>query len=161
VEPPGPGELFRLETEAQLFNRIRQEGRDRQQPGQPQSPLVFPTEPVLSREPYYGRAWPRQDLVVEPNYVNYGRLYFEEKNSERYGWDLGPVGPFVSAGWFFKDVLALPYKLGTDPCRKYESNAGYCLPGDPVPLLLYPPGISVSGALTEAATIAGLIAVFP
>jgi hypothetical protein len=160
-EPPGPDVIFRLETEDSLFERIRQEDKDRQKPGQQQSPLQFPREPVLSTQPYYGRNWPQQALAVEPNYVNYGRLYFEEKNSERYGWELGPLQPVVSAGWFFKDVLALPYKMGTDPCRTYESNRGYCLPGDPVPLLLYPPGISVTGGLTEAAVVAGLIAAFP
>jgi hypothetical protein len=160
-EPPGPDVIFRLETEDSLFERIRQEDKDRQEPGRQQSPLQFPREPVLSTQPYFGRSWPQQAMLVEPNYVNYGRLYFEEKNAERYGWELGPVQPVVSAAWFFKDVLALPYKIGTDPFRCYESNAGYCLPGDPVPLRLYPPGISVTGGLTEAAVIAGLIAAFP
>ena len=46
-------------------------------------------------------------MQVEPNYVCYNRLYFEQINAERYGWDLGFVAPFISAGEFFKDVVLL------------------------------------------------------
>jgi hypothetical protein len=100
-------------------------------------------------------------MVVEPHFVCYGRTYFTELNSERYGWDLGPLQPFVSAGVFFWDVVALPYHIATDPCRCYECSAGYCLPGEPVPYLLYPPTFSLSGLGAEAATAVVLFAVFP
>jgi hypothetical protein len=99
--------------------------------------------------------------VVEPCYTAYGRLYFEERNSERYGWDLGFVQPFVSAGYFFKDVLLLPYHMGTDPFRHYDANTGYCLPGDPIPYVLYPPGLSATGLVAEGATWVGISALFP
>jgi hypothetical protein len=157
LEPPGPDRLFRLESEKTFQERMRQEAR-----GRPTlERIVFPDEPVLSTEPYTGRVFPPAKEIVEPNYVCYCRLYFEQLNMERYGWDLGFIAPFVSAGKFFWDVAWLPYHLGTEPCRKFECSAGYCLPGDPVPLLLYPPEISLIGTTLEAGTVVSLFAIFP
>ena len=79
----------------------------------------------------------------------------------RSSTDLGFAAPFISAGEFFKDVVLLPYHMGTDPCRHEECSAGYCLPGDPVPLLCYPPELSLTGATAEAGVVLGLIAIFP
>jgi hypothetical protein len=153
--PPGPERIFRLESESALQERMRQEAKDRG------DLIVFPDEPVLSTEPYRGRHWPLRVCTAEPNHLCYGRLLFEEKNSERYGWDLGILGPVFSTGYFFKDVILLPYHLAEDPCRCYESSAGYCLPGDPVPYLLYPPNLSLTGAVTEAGAIVAVLAIFP
>jgi hypothetical protein len=157
LEPPGLQRLIRLDSEKQLNERMRQEARERPVPER----IQFPEEPVISREKYAGRTFPAMAMRVEPNYLCHERLYFEERNAERYGWDLGIVQPFVSAGAFFWDVATLPYHLGTDPCRFYDSSAGKCLPGDPVPYLLYPPELSVQGALTEAGTAFVLLAIFP
>ena len=49
----------------------------------------------------------------------------------------------------------------TNPCRWYECSAGYCLPGDPVPYLCYPPQLSLTGSLAEIATGVALFAMFP
>jgi hypothetical protein len=157
LEPPGLQRVIRLDSEKQLDERLRQEARERPVPER----IQFPQEPILSRERYSGRHFPHSEEVVEPNYLVYQRLYFQERNSERYGWDLGIVQPLVSAGAFYWDVATLPYHLATDPFRKYDSNAGECLPGDPVPYLLYPPALSMSGAVAEAGTIFVLLAVFP
>jgi hypothetical protein len=157
LEPPGLRRLIRLDSEKQLDERLRQEARERPNPER----IQFPQEPIISREKYVGRHFAHSEEVVEPNYLVYERLYFEERNSERYGWDLGIVQPVVSTAAFFWDVATLPYHLATDPCRKYDSSAGQCLPGDPVPYLLYPPTLSVSGAVAEAGTIFVLLAVFP
>ena len=157
LEPPGIQRIFRRDSEEQLKERMRQEARSRR----PMERIVFPDEPILSKTPYFGRAWPQQCEKAEPNYVCYQRLLFEQKNAERYGWDLGPLNPVVAGGVFFKDVVFLPYNLFKDPCRKYECSAGYCLPGDPVPLLLYPPELSLTGALAEAATVLAIVAIFP
>jgi hypothetical protein len=35
------------------------------------------------------------------------------------------------------------------------------LPGDPVPLLIYPPELSLTGTVMEAGTIVALFAIFP
>jgi hypothetical protein len=154
-ELPGPERLFRLDSEEALFQRMRQEARERR----PEE-LVFPEEPALSKEPYYGRDWPKSRMLVEPHFVCHKRLYFEELNADRYGWEIGPFQPLISGLQFYKDVALLPYHIGTDPCRCYDCSKGKCLPGDPVPLLLYPPELSVTGALAEAVTVAGLAVMF-
>jgi hypothetical protein len=161
LEPPGPDRLFRVESEANFYERIRQETRGRQSADRIVERVEFPVEPVLATGSFPGRTFPPLQEVVEPNYLCYGRLYFEEKNSERYGWDLGIIQPLVSAGAFYCDLLWLPYHMGTEPCRKYECNAGYCLPGDPVPYLIYPPEFSVTGLAAETAVVAGLLYIFP
>jgi hypothetical protein len=157
LEPPGRETLFRLESQAAFFERLRQEALNRVPPER----IEFPPEPVLSKDVYLGRSWPQRKLTVEPNYVCYGKLLFEDKNAERYGWDLGVLQPFVSAGLFFFDVGTLPYHCATDPLRRYECSAGYCLPGDPVPYSLYPVNLSVSGAVAEVGVGATLFAIFP
>jgi hypothetical protein len=157
LEPPGRQQLFQLESEAALNERMRQAGltnvrRER---------ITFPEYPPVSTETYPGRHWPPMPEYAEPNYVCYGRLLFEQKNTERYGWDLGIIQPVVSTGVFFADVATLPYHLATAPCRCYECSAGQCLPGDPVPYLLYPPELSATGGIAQAGTVLGLLAIFP
>src|SRR5262249_35277064 len=136
LEPPGPQELFRIDSEAALMERRRQKAGERL----PAERIEFPVEPIVGgRGPYVQRAFAPSTMLVEPYYVCYGRLFFEDKNTERYGWDLGPIQPILSFAEFYKDLVFLPYHAFTNPCRWYECSAGYCLPGDPVPLLIYPP----------------------
>lgn len=156
--PPGPQKLFKLESEAQFKERLRQEARERPIPEQ----VEFPPETQLTtQKSYAGRNWPRMREPTEPNYVCHGRLLFEEMNTERFAWDLGIAQPLVSSVYFGWDVVTVPYHLGTAVCRRYECSAGKCLPGSPVPYILYPPEISVTGSIAEAAVIIGLAAVFP
>jgi hypothetical protein len=138
MQPPGPERVFRLESEAHFEERIRQST-----PRRPFEPVIFPDEPVLStsNEPPQ-RVWPPRGTAVEPRYVCYGPLRFEQKNFERYGWDLGAVTPLVSLLTFWYDGVTFPYHLATLPCT--ECSSGYCLPGDPVPLVLWPPRWPVS-----------------
>jgi hypothetical protein len=157
LEVPGPDRLFRRESEQSLQMRIQQEARGRSNLDR----IAFPDEPVLSTDTYTARVFPPATQVVEPFYVFYGRLDFEDVNSERYGWDLGLIQPVVSAGIFFKDAALIPYKLGSFPFRWWDCNTGYCLPGDPVPYLVYPPEITLSGGLLEAGTAIALVAIFP
>jgi hypothetical protein len=156
-ELPSKERLFLLDPEPALDERIRQDFRDRNDP----TKVVFPPDPVLTRDGYVPRHWPVKYEWAEPDYVCYNRLNFEQPNAERWGWDFGIMQPFISAGWFFADVLVLPYHAFTDPCRCYECSAGYCLPGDPVPYRLYPPGLSATGFLAEAAFVTGLFLIFP
>jgi len=155
--PPSLQRVFRLESEAALKERMVREAKKAGKPYE----ITFPVEPVVSREPFPGRQWEPMAEVIEPAYVCYGRLYFEQINSERYGWDFGCLHPLVSVGIFYFDVLTLPYHAGTDLCRRYECNAGYPLVGEPVPLRLYRPKLSATGALSEAATVALLAVIFP
>ncbi len=157
LEPPGPQRLYRLDSEAEMMERMRQEAKERSSPER----ITFPEEPIVSKLPYTGRTFPAMACSVEPNYVLYRRLFFEERNSERYGWDLGILNPFVSAGAFYWDLALLPYQVGSLPFRRFESNAGLCLPGDAVPYMLYPPNWSVTGSVAEAGVIVALFAIFP
>jgi hypothetical protein len=152
---PSSEELFRVESEASQFRRWTEEAQEKKLP----APMPPPQQAVGG--PCELRDFPPAVAVVEPSYVCYRRPYFEQINAERYGWDLGPIHPVVSLGVFWFDVATFPYHLGTDPCRHCECDAGYCLPGDHVPLLLYPPEVSGTGALAEGATIAALLAIFP
>jgi len=156
LTPPGPERLFRMETEQDLKERMRQEAHNRGE----RDPLVFPDEPVLTTEPYAGRNWPERKLLVEPDYVCYNRLLYEQLNLERYGWDIGPLQVPLAVAKFYLDTLFLPYNQWTDPCRS-ETSAGYCLPGDSVPFLLYPPEWSLTGAIAEAGVGVALFAMFP
>lgn len=156
LDPPGPQRLFRLDSETALHERMRQEALSR--PGQDKTD--FPTYKPLSDSIFAGRSWPGQAMLVEPSYVNYKPLLFQDLNSERYGWDLGFVQPLVSTGYFIKDFVFWPYRRAAHPgCC--DSGAGYCLPGDPVPYLLYPPIVSLPGTVAEVAAVAALAAIFP
>lgn len=158
VQPPGPDMLFSgLKSEAGFMETLKQEWRDNGHKDR----LIFPDEPVISTETYLGRSWPQYSEVVEPYFVAHKRLMFEQINYERYGWDLGIVDPPLSAAKFVADVVMLPYHAYTDPCRHFDTGAGYCLPGDPVPLLIYPPELSATGALAETAAVLTVFAVFP
>jgi hypothetical protein len=158
VTPPGPERLFELEPESGFQARLQNEWRDNGHKDR----LTFPDEPVLSKNAYAGRSWPEYTLTVEPNFVAYRRLLFQQINTERYGWDLGIIDPPLSAGLFFADVALLPYHAFTDPFRCIgDTGAGYCLPGDPVPYLLYPPEYSLTGAVAEAGAVGAVLAIFP
>lgn len=93
--------------------------------------------------------------LIEPGYVVHRRLYFEEKNSDRYGWELGMAQPLVSAGVFFKDVLLWPSHLTSNLFERYDTSAGKCRPGDPVAYYLYPPNITLGGGLIGAGVFIG------
>jgi hypothetical protein len=157
LELPGFNRVFMLESEEASKRRMEERVRTTK----PGERLEFPPSPELSRGRYAGRNWPETKTYVEPSYVCYHKLLFEQINLERYGWDLGPITPVASALKTYVDVALLPYHLATDPFRNYECSAGYCMPGDPVPFLLYPPELSVSGFLGEAAAVAALVVLFP
>jgi hypothetical protein len=157
LEPPGTRRLFRLESQASLFERMRQEARQRT----PMERIQFPDEPILSRERYTGRNFPLHSEVVEAAYVCHRPLLFEEKNSERYGWDLGLLQPLVSVGAFYFDVVSLPYHVALYAGHCYDCNAGKCLPGDPVPYLIEPPQWSLVASAAEAGVLVALFAIFP
>ncbi len=160
---PTNEELFALRSEADIQRAVVEEAGSKGFYGF--FPSMLPADQggytPLSKTPFPGRQWDPHTLRVEPNFVCHHRLYFEELNTERYGWDLGPIQPIVSTGYFFKDLLLLPYHFGTRPCQRYEDSAGYCLPGDSVPYLLYPFEISVTGGLLEAGFIIGGYALLP
>lgn len=98
---------------------------------------------------------------LEPGYVVHRRLYFEEKNSERYGWELGIAQPVVSTLAFYKDTLLLPSKFASNLFERYDTSAGKCPPGSPVPYFLYPPEIDILGGSFGAGVFVGAAFLFP
>jgi hypothetical protein len=135
-------------------------------------PLQKPSKPILVKDyllpvtqfqpptvvkPGYA---PTQ-AVLEPSYVVHRRLFFEEKNSDRYGWEMGFAQPFLSAGYFFKDVLFWPAHLTSNFFERYDTSAGKCRPGDPVAYYLYPPNITLKGGLFEAGVVIGTAFLLP
>ncbi|MFO0927295.1 MAG: hypothetical protein U0736_09680 [Gemmataceae bacterium] len=158
LEPPGLERISRLDSDAKLRERIRQETQERD----PKERVQFPEEPILSRDTYMGRGsiWPARHMIVEPHYVAYEPLFFQDINAERYGWDFGIVHPVLGAGKFYYDLALLPMHCAAWKCQT-DTSAGYCLPGDPVPFKLYPPEITFEGTVAEIAVIAALVAIFP
>ena len=158
---PDPQRVFRLESEAQLRERMARESRLGINALGLKYDIAFPRYPAVPAPEPIVRRWAPLTETVEVPFVAYRRLYFEQLNFERYGWDLGVLSPFLSQAAFYFDLVTLPYHAGIDPFRRYDCNAGYCLPGDPVPLLLYPPQWSWSGALSEAAVVGLGFVFFP
>jgi hypothetical protein len=158
---PDPQRVFRLESEATLRDRMSQEAQQGINPLKLRYTAVFPSYPPVPPPEYPPRPWEPAAETIVPAFLCYNRLYFEQLNGERHGWDLGPLHPLISAGTFYFDVAALPYHAATDPLRRYECNTGYVLPGTPIPLLFYPPEPSLPGALAEATAIGLLFVIFP
>ncbi len=157
TELPGPDQIFRRVSEAEFFEGIRQGYKGFAGGGR----IIFPEEVALTTEPYKKRQFPYVVKGVEPNYVLHGRLYFEQPNFERQGWDLGVLSPFINMGVYYYDLATLPYHYMTRPFERYDTSAGKCLPGDSTPLLLYPEELSVTGLVGEAAVVTGLFYLFP
>lgn len=159
LETPGREKVFGArETEKELEQRFSQlekdAGRER---------VSFPDKPALATEELsINRQFAPQSVTREPAYVVYRRLYFEEKNAERYGWNLGGLlQPVVSTGYFVSDTIFFPKHLFSYNCRRFDTNAGLCWPGDPVPYMLYPPEFTLSGSLLESALVIGMFAAIP
>jgi hypothetical protein len=157
LDLPTPERVFRVESEAALRERIRQEARQRNERAE------FPREVTLvpPGQAYAGRLWPLQSTTVVPHAVCYNPLYFEDLNTERYGWSVCVFQPLISTGKFYADVVALPYKMGVTPPWSCEYNTGYYLPGDPVPYMIYVPPLDLAGAALQTAVVLGGIAIFP
>lgn len=148
---PKPEVFFRLESEAKLQERMRAEGKR----------ISFPTQDPLTKDVFSGRSFAQMLIQPEPHFVCYSRLLCEDKNSERYGWNLGLLQPYVSAGKFFVDTSIMTYKAFSYPSLWYDCSAGHGLPGDPVPYYLYPPGFSITGGLAQAGSAVALAFIFP
>jgi hypothetical protein len=151
IELPGLDRLTQRRSEAEFFQALRDEARFKPGVGR----IYFPEQERVSDQVYTGRQFPYMVRFVEPQYVCHMPLLFEQKNFERYGWDLGPISPGIEAGMFFYDLVMLPYHVGSQACRCFDCSAGKCLPGDPTPLLLYREQFSVTGLVFEFGTIFG------
>jgi hypothetical protein len=137
LRPPTPEQLFRPESEAAWRARIAEEAARRG------LRVEFPRDAPFDRTagPAPGcPCFPPGVAIAAPDAVCYQPLYFEDRNTERYGWRVPGVQPLLSAGRFYFDVLALPYHLVELPPWACGSDYGCPLPGDPVPYRIQLPG---------------------
>jgi len=127
LTPPGPDELFRVESEPAALARIRHEAEARRiQVSFPAgaSPTASPPFPPRARSA-------AATFLTAP--VCHDPLYFDDRSTERYGWHVPCVQPALSTLRFYLDFLSLPYQLvRTPPCATLCST-GLPLPGDVVP----------------------------
>jgi hypothetical protein len=123
-----------------------------------------PNPPVGDGKPYVAKtgSYPPMRAEYAPLYVVHRRLHFEERNSERYGWDLGIVQPFLLTANFYKDVFLWPQSLASGCAYGFwDTSAGKCLPGSPTPYMLYPPGLTITGSVAETVIITGAAFAIP
>jgi hypothetical protein len=150
--PPRAQIFGPIRNERQLENWIMEEVRA-SQGLKPTEQLQFPNEEIIGLGITYKpktSQYPPQKVNFENTYQVYRRPLFEELNAERYGWDLGIIQPLVSTMYFYKDVIALPYNFASGCTQGFwDTSAGKCLPGSPVPYCLYPQGLSITGGAFE------------
>jgi hypothetical protein len=140
---PDPDRMFEpLKSESQWKESIRQEAKRLG----PTRKVIFPETYPLTAEKYKRRSWEPSGTQVTPGYVVHDRLLFEQPNFERYGWNLGPLGPPVEMGTYFLDLALAPYRMFSRPMDQIDGSAGKYLPGDNVPLQIYPESFSLTGA---------------
>jgi hypothetical protein len=138
------------------------ERKSREEVVRQQAPyLKYPPLPVLSPPgvPYQAKtaAYAPHQATLEPLYVVHRRLFFEEKNGERAGWDLGPLSTLVGTTHFYLDALLIPHNIAAGVVYGYwDTSAGKCLPGSPTPYYLYPRELTLTGSVFEAGVITGL-----
>lgn len=155
---PGQERLFDTrKSEATMQEYIRRDSQSRTGANR----ILFPEYEPVTRDPFQPRALARSQVTVQPNVVCHGRLYFEQPNFERGGWDLGPLTVPVNVGVFAYDVAMLPYHRWTRPCDRMECNVGKIQPGDASPFYLYREPFSVSGLAAQTLTIGGGFFIFP
>jgi hypothetical protein len=89
-------------------------------------------------------------------------LYFEHWQLERYGHSYGPLAdPFISAAHFFVTLPVLPYKTGVELPWECMYPLGHYRPGNCAPWTVPAIPISARGFAVEAATVTGLVFLFP
>jgi hypothetical protein len=169
TELPGPQLLFTRQSEAQFYDRMRQEAKEI---GWPEA--LFPEEIPLSKKKITVQSYPRIDpashaearvgqltLEVEPSYVCHRRLLFEQPNFERIGYDFGILQPGLHLTTFYYDLAMSPYHFWSNLSNRGECNIGKCYPGDPAPFTVPIERFSVTGVIGEMGFIIGGLYLFP
>ena len=117
TQPPSREELFRLDTELQLRERILKEA---QQAGVKLQMTEFGG--VVRQPMPLDRDFPEQYSTYLPSTLCYGRLFFEQRASERYGRNVWGLQPALSVGRFYVDLALWPVRLATWPVRPMDCN---------------------------------------
>jgi hypothetical protein len=122
--------------------------------------LRFPDETPVGEGSYVAKTvnYLPSQVAYDSLYIVHRRLHFEDKNTERSGWDMGIVQPFVSAMTFYKDFLFWPSHLASGFAYGFwDTDRGKCTPGSPTPYMLYPPGLTTTGSAFEAVIVTGAV----
>ncbi len=171
VRFPPREDVFAFPNDTQLekavLDRLRKDEKEagRDPFAKYKADLTFPPMPSVGGGVAYQPKtidYPPMRVNHEPLYLVHRRLHFEEKNAERYGWDLGIIQPLVSAAYFYKDILLWPNSLASGVAYGFwDTNVGKCLPGSPTPYMLYPPGLTITGSVVEGLFITGVAFAIP
>jgi hypothetical protein len=153
---PNQEDLFRFDNDLALNARILKELDKKKETFPPVPPMVPAGTPFVPKTATY----PPVQVLYDSSYVIHRRLYFEEKNSERAGWDAGPAQSVFSSAYFFRDCLLWPSRLTSHMHERYDGSAGKCRPGDATPYYYYPHGVSWFGAAVGGAFYSGIGFVF-
>jgi hypothetical protein len=155
-------QVFRFENDDALDRRILRESGHTASDAFPDFVKRNPLVPPGTKYEPKTASYPPTKAILEPEYVVHRRLYFEDRNSERAMWDAGPFQMLISTSYFYWDAVMLPHNIASGGFReRYDTSAGKCLPGDPTPYLLYPPGFTRFGLLVEGGFYTGLGFIFP
>lgn len=161
---PSRQRVFELRNDQELEARIIQELNKALTPEESRDSRFDMIKPLTPPGVVYRPKtlnYPPVKLGIEPGYVVHRRLYFEEQNTERHGWNAGAMQPVISSLYFYRDVLLWPARLASNPHERYDTNLGKGLPGSPVPYYLYPMQIDLYGALFGAGFYTGMGFIFP
>lgn len=111
--------------------------------------LAPPDEAIRTSAPFYST--PRApDFTYRP-------LYFEERQLERNGRNIGVLQPVASFVHFFGTIPVLPYKAGAQPeARRLYTGNGIDIPGDKLTWR-----DRARGMMTQAMVAIGLSAALP
>ncbi len=117
LKPPTREQLFRVQSEQALKERLRQELPKVKKVDFPKDALAPPEVPADHPAPF-------AEHVVAPiaGQVCYRPLYFEDKRTERFGLYVPCVQPFLSAGRFYGDVILFPARLVRTPPWTFECD---------------------------------------
>jgi hypothetical protein len=159
----GPERIFAMPDD-ETMQRVIRDKMIKDNPATDKN-LQFPPLPPVGAGVVYAPKtsdYPPMQAQYAPLYVVHRRLHFEDRNTERQGWDLGIIQPAVSAVLFYKDVFMWPQSLASGCAYGFwDTNAGKCLPGSPTPYLLYPPGLTITGSVFETVMVTGLAFAIP
>lgn len=117
LAPPTRTQLFRVQSEQSLKERLRQE--------LPKVKKVdFPKD--ASKLPEVAEAdaasFPEQVASPVTSQICYRPLYFEDKRTERHGQYVPCVQPLISAGRFYADVVVFPVHVLLTPPWTFQCD---------------------------------------
>jgi hypothetical protein len=157
---PDPSVVFMMYDDAQLERAIIEIVRKEWGISGVDKTLRFPDEAPVGVGKYVPKTvnYLPSQVAYDSLYIVHRRLHFEDKNTERSGWDMGIVQPFVSAMTFYKDFLFWPSHLASGFAYGFwDTDRGKCSPGSPTPYMLYPPGLTTTGSAFEAVIVTGAV----